>query len=90
MCNNYGTPFYEFSRSYNKAVSQLSFIFLSFNIYFDVFIKKKYFVVEQEKESLRDAVHKPAESWTEAKKTEKIKDKLERSKQRREISSKLE
>ncbi|XP_060562043.1 U4/U6.U5 tri-snRNP-associated protein 1-like [Ruditapes philippinarum] len=45
---------------------------------------------DSEKESLRDAVHKPAESWTQAKKTEKIKDKLERSKQRREISSKLD
>lgn len=42
-----------------------------------------------EKESLKDDIHKPAESWTQNKQTEKLKEKLERSKNRREISNKL-
>ncbi|WAR18739.1 SNUT1-like protein [Mya arenaria] len=44
---------------------------------------------DTEKESLKDDVHKPAENWGDAKKTEKIKEKLDRAKQRRQISSKL-
>ncbi|KAL4237800.1 U4/U6.U5 tri-snRNP-associated protein 1 [Mactra antiquata] len=46
-------------------------------------------VKNQEKESLKDDIHKPAESWTQAKNTEKVKERLERSKQRRDISNKL-
>lgn len=46
-------------------------------------------IVDLEKESLKDDIHKPAESWTQNKQTEKLKEKLERSKNRREISNKL-
>lgn len=43
-----------------------------------------------EKESLKDDIHKPAENWGQNKATEKIREKVERSKQKREISKKLE
>ena len=42
-----------------------------------------------EKESLKDDIHKPAENWGTKKNADKMKEKLERAKNRREISSKL-
>jgi len=42
-----------------------------------------------EKESLRDDIHKPAESLSKKRQAEKVKDKVDRMKQRREISGKL-
>lgn len=46
-------------------------------------------ISDLEKESLRDDIHKPADSWTKRRETEKMKEKLERTKQKREINSKL-
>ncbi|KAH3855507.1 U4/U6.U5 tri-snRNP-associated protein 1-like isoform X5 [Dreissena polymorpha] len=45
---------------------------------------------DAEKESLKDDIHQPAQNLWKMKETEKIKEKLERSKQRRDVEKKLD
>ena len=64
-------------------------LFILYTLYTKHSFHVFFFFSEEEKESLKDDIHKPAENWGEKAKQEKIKERLEKSKQKRQVAEKL-